>query len=115
MQSDAENIKIPNIDVDGPVINSTISVNRESDLYSFRIDNHGFYTVRTEGSTDTFLTLLGPDDQTSEIPTDDDSGTLSTPRIRAQLIPGEYYARVRHYSDFGTGPYRPQCQQRLIK
>jgi len=105
VESNAVDTTIPDINVDGPAINAAISVGRESDLYHFRIDNQGTYTVETEGSTDTFLTLLGPDDQTAEIAMDDDSGMFLNSRIRAQLIPGEYFARVRHYSDFGTGPY----------
>lgn len=105
VQSNVVDTAIPDINVDGPAINAAISVGRESDLYHFHVDNQGTYTVETEGSTDTFLTLLGPDDQTAEIAIDDDSGEFLNSRIRAQLTPGEYFARVRHYSDFGTGPY----------
>ena len=104
VQSNAVDVAIPDINVDGPPVNAAISVGRESDLYHFHIDSQGFYTIETSGSTDTFLTLLGPD-QTSEIAVDDDSGEFLNSRIRARLAPGEYFARVRHYSDFGTGPY----------
>jgi tyrosinase len=67
--------------------------------------NQGMYTVETEGTTDVFLTLFGPDSQSTELASDDDSGIGRNSRIRMELAPGEYFAAVRHYSAFGTGPY----------
>jgi tyrosinase len=44
--------------------------------------------------------------ETARIASDDDSGIGLNPRIRMFLDTGEYFARVRHYSRFGGGPYR---------
>lgn len=109
-QANGGNPAIPDINVDGPAINAAISVGRESDMYHFHVDDAGIYTVETAGSTDTFLTLLGPNDESNEIASDDDSGVFLSSRIRTQLTPGEYFARVRHYSDSGTGPYSVRVQ-----
>ncbi len=101
----AGQVNIPEVSVDGPVINAAISAARESDLYTFRASSQSAYTVETRGQTDTFLTLYGPDSQSAEIARDDDSGFNLNSRIRMPLAPGEYFVRVRHYSPFGTGPY----------
>ena len=96
---------IPEITVDGSGIDAAISAARESDLYKFQVSSQSTYTVETRGETDTFLTLYGPNSQTTEIARDDDSGFSFNSRIRMPLAPGEYFARVRHFSPFGTGPY----------
>jgi tyrosinase len=101
---------IPDIHIDGPGFDAAISAGRESDLYQFHVDSVGLYKVETTGSTDTLLSLFGPDNQTVEIASDDDSGEFRNASIRAQLMPGDYFARVRHFSDFGTGPYRIRVQ-----
>ncbi len=84
---------------------AAISLANESDVYRFSIINTGDYIIEGHGDTDIFLTVAGPDDQTASIASDDDSGAGLNPRLRLRLQPGEYFARVRHYSPSGTGSY----------
>lgn len=97
---------IPALVVNDPPISAAISAGSESDLYRFQVGSEGTYTIETNGITDTFLTLFGPNTQALELARDDDSGNRFNSRIRIPLSPGEYFARVRHYSPFGTGPYQ---------
>jgi tyrosinase len=99
------NATIPELVVDGPAINAAISVQQESDLYRFQITRQGTYTIETTGITDTFLNLFGPNSQLLEVGGDDDSGANLNARVQMQLVPGEYFARVRHFSQFGLGDY----------
>lgn len=101
----AGTVAIPQLNIGGQPLNATISTQNESDLYTFQVNNQGMYTLETEGSTDTFLTLYGPNSQTEELATDDDSGIARNSRIRINLSPGNYFARIRHYSRLGTGAY----------
>ena len=53
------------------------------------------------------MKLFGPGSQTSLIAEDDDSGVGENARIIANLIPGQYFVQVRHFSQAtGTGSYR---------
>ena len=96
---------IPELIVSGASINTTISAANESDLYRFNITTENTYTIETSGTTDTFMTLHGPNSQIPEIDRNDDGGASVNALIRRQLAPGEYFARVRHYSPNGTGAY----------
>ena len=96
---------IPELTVDGGSINANISAANESDLYRFTITTDDTYTIETSGATDTVMTLHGPNSQIPEIGSDDDGGDSFNARIRLQLAPGEYFARVRHYSPIGIGAY----------
>ena len=93
------------IEVNGPAIEGAISAANERDMYTFTVATPGQYTIETAGSTDCFLTLFGPDDQTMFIAQDDDSGAGINSRLILNLSTGAYFARVRHYSPAGTGPY----------
>lgn len=96
---------IPELIVDGANVNAAISAGNESDLFRFQVTSQGTYTIQTSGTTDTFLTLHGPNSQIPEIASNDDGGPSFNAQIRRQLSPGEYFARVRHFSPLGTGPY----------
>jgi len=98
-------VQIPELTVDANPISAAISAENESDLYRFQVTAAGKYKIESNGSIDTYLSLYGPDSQSSEIASDDDSGISLNSRIDADLGPGEYFARIRHYSMFGTGPY----------
>jgi len=91
--------------VGGASINATISAANESDVYRFNITTENIYTIETSGTTDTFMTLHGPNSQIPEIDRNDDGGVSFNALIRRQLSPGEYFARVRHYSSIGIGSY----------
>lgn len=96
---------IQTIQVNGPAVQGTISAPNERDMYMFTVTTPGVYTIETAGNTDCFLTLFGPDSQTTLITQDDDSGPGFNSRIAVNLASGAYYARVRHYSADGTGSY----------
>lgn len=91
--------------VDGPEVQGEIGQPAESDLFTFRVTNAGEHSLETSGSTDTFLSLFGPDSQTDLIAQDDDSGPGLLSRIRETLAAGTYFVRVRHFSAARTGAY----------
>jgi len=96
---------VPEIQVNGPAVQGSLAAANESDLYTFTAASTAIYTIETAGNTDTFLTLFGPNSQTALIAQDDDSAPGFNSRIEADLAAGVYFARVRHYSPTGTGPY----------
>jgi hypothetical protein len=78
----------------------------EEDLFKFRAQNAGRYTMETEGETDVMMKLFGPNSQTELVAEDDDSGQGYNPRITADLAPGDYFIQVRHYNRaHGKGAY----------
>lgn len=93
------------IQVNGPAVQGAISVANERDMYTFTVTTPALHTIATAGSTDCFLTLFGPDNPATFITQDDDSGPGTNSRIAINLVPGVYYAQVRHYSSTGTGSY----------
>ena len=103
---------LPELIVDAAETNAAISAANESDVYRFRVPSRASYTIETTGSTDTFLSLSGPNDEALLIAQDDDSGARFNSRIRRILSAGEYYVRVRHYSPDGTGAYGISVKQR---
>lgn len=90
----------------------SIAATGEEDLYQFKVATAGRYVVETDGDTDIYLTLFGPDSQTAKIAEDDDSGAGRNPRIGRVLDPGTYYAVVRHFDPNGTGDYAIQVVKR---
>jgi hypothetical protein len=99
------NTSLTELSVNGAAIAGSIAVAGESDLFSFNAAAAGLHTIETSGSTDTLIALYGPDDQSLFIAQDDDSGADTNSRIIANLQPGRYFVRVRHYSTTGTGDY----------
>jgi hypothetical protein len=94
------------LDIDGAKVNASIGAGGEEDLFTFRVESDGVYEVRTSGQTDVYLKLFGPDNHTALIEEDDDSGYALNARIRSSLVPGQYYAQVRHWNvEAGTGKY----------
>ncbi|MGE0348600.1 M12 family metallopeptidase [Hydrogenophaga sp.] len=78
----------------------------EEDLFQFVLTEGGPHIIDTRGSTDVVMKLFGPDSPTALIAEDDDSGVDTNALIRANLIPGRYYAQVRHYNRTGgVGKY----------
>lgn len=105
VRADAAQPAIAEIQVNGPSVQGNIAASNESDIYRFAASVTGLYTIETEGITDTFLTLFGPDSQTTLITQDDDSGPDLNSRIAVDLLAGIYFARVRHFNSTGTGAY----------
>ena len=78
----------------------------EEDLFRFQVKTGGTHIVDTRGPTDVVMKLFGPDSPTAVIAEDDDSGVDTNASIRLNLLPGTYYAQVRHYNKAsGMGNY----------
>ena len=78
----------------------------EEDLFTFNVVAGGRHVIDTRGPTDVVMKLFGPDSTTNVIAEDDDSGVDTNARIVADLVPGSYYAQVRHYNRAsGMGNY----------
>lgn len=96
---------LPEIQVNGSALQGSISAANESDIYTFMVSTAVSHTIVTSGSTDTFISLYGPNSQTNFVTQDDDSGPGTNSQIVRVLLPGQYFVRVRHYSPTGTGAY----------
>jgi Astacin (Peptidase family M12A)/Bacterial pre-peptidase C-terminal domain len=84
----------------------------EEDLFKFTVKTGGRHIIDTRGRTDVVMKLYGPDSETSLIAEDDDSGLDTNARIVGNLIPGNYYAQVRHYNRArGVGSYTIKVQR----
>jgi hypothetical protein len=84
----------------------TIGKAGEEDLYTFVVKSGGTHVIDTKGSTDLIMTLFGPDNPTTVIAEDDDSGAGLNPRIATGVTPGRYWVQLRHYSPAaGVGDY----------
>jgi Astacin (Peptidase family M12A)/Bacterial pre-peptidase C-terminal domain len=78
----------------------------EEDLYRFSAGTNGRYVIDTRGPTDVVMKLFGPNSETALIAEDDDSGLDTNAKIAANLVAGNYFVQVRHYSrKYGTGKY----------
>lgn len=78
----------------------------EEDLYRFTVSADGRYVIDTLGPTDVVMKLFGPNSETALIAEDDDSGLDTNARIAADLVKGDYFVQIRHYSrQSGIGKY----------
>ncbi|HUP61042.1 MAG TPA: pre-peptidase C-terminal domain-containing protein [Thermoanaerobaculia bacterium] len=91
--------------VNGDVLQGVISAGGERDRYTFRVTTAGVHAIETSGSTDTFVSLFGPNSETRLIAEDDDSGPGNLSLLSRDLPTGQYFVRVRHFSPSRTGPY----------
>ena len=98
-------IAVPTIPVNGALVQGNIAVAGEMDMFTFVVASAGLHTIETAGNTDTFITLFGPNSQSTLIAEDDDSGPGTNSRIVTTLAAGNYFVRVRHYSATATGAY----------
>lgn len=98
--------EIPTLIVNDPAFDAEITTDQESDVYQINIDATGRYLIETHGTSDLLLSLFGPNNQTTLIASDDDSGVGLNSRLTLELNPGRYFASVRHYSTFGRGAYQ---------
>jgi hypothetical protein len=93
------------LDLNGAAVQADIGAVGEEDLFTFRVPKTARCEIGTTGGTDLVMMLLGPDSQTRLVADDDDSGPGLNPLIREVLMPGKYWARIRHYSKSGKGKY----------
>jgi hypothetical protein len=85
---------------------ASIGAPGEEDLFKFRISEGDRYVLATKGNSNVVMKLFGPNSVTNVLAEDDDSGTAQNARIIADLVPGEYFAQVRHSNrSNGVGTY----------
>jgi serine protease AprX len=93
------------LEINGPELQGEINPAGEQDLYTLNITTEGTYTISTSGTTDTFLSLFGPDSETTLVAADDESGPGTLSLLVQDLVVGKYIVQVRHFSPAGRGPY----------
>lgn len=96
---------VTELTIGAPATQASIGVHGEEDLFRFRVNTAGRYTIETGGNTDVFMGLYGPDDRLRQIASDDDSGKGLNARISKELQAGTYFVRVRHFRPRSTGAY----------
>ena len=101
----SDNIPSNELEIDGPGVQGEIGEADERDRYSFSVTAPGTYAIETSGPTDTFMSLFGPDNDTTLIEEDDDDGLGRLSLVKRVLVAGKYFVKVRHWSDRSTGPY----------
>lgn len=81
------------------------SINPAGDVDHLRltINQPGELTLTSEGTTDTYGFLLNASGST--LASNDDYGSSTNFRIVANVSPGTYYLKIRHYSSTRTGAY----------
>jgi hypothetical protein len=100
----AQAVELDVIDTAG--VSADIGKPGEEDLFKFQVEDDGRHTIETDGQTDVFMSLFGPDSQTRKIAEDDDGGAGRNSKIVADLVPGEYFVQIRHFNrTSGTGRY----------
>lgn len=93
------------LEIDGTPTEGSVGMHGEVDTFRFTAATAGLYTIETSGPTDVVMSLFGPNDPTTFVSSDDDSGTALNAKISQELGSGSYEVRVRHYSPSGTGTY----------
>jgi Bacterial pre-peptidase C-terminal domain len=91
--------------VNAPIVQGQIGAADERDRYSFKVTTAGKYSIATSGTTDTVISLLGPDSETILVAEDDDSGSGSLSLLVRDLTAGQYIVQVRHFNSARTGAY----------
>lgn len=82
----------------------------EEDLFTFKAEKTGRYTIDTRGNTNVAMRLFGPNSKTLLVAEDDDSGLDANAKISLDLAPGDYFVQVRHADQAnGTGKYTVKC------
>ncbi|MGH7491870.1 MAG: tyrosinase family protein [bacterium] len=117
-ESDIVDSSIIDLIVGAPPTRASIGVAGEVDTYRFLVPSAGTHRIETVGTTDTVMSLLGPNNSSDLITEDDDGGEDRNARIVSRLTAGTYYVRVRHYDRRSNGNYqisvRLEAQQPTI-
>jgi tyrosinase len=97
--------EITDLTVGAPSRQASIAQAGEFDWYRFISPLASTYTLETQGASDVFMSLYGPNSQSALVTEDDDSGDSSNSRIVSNLSAGTYFIKIRHYQTTGTGNY----------
>ncbi len=90
-----------------PTTKGAISEANKENHFHFYVEKAGSFTIETQGSTDTYMSLFGPNSSTTLIEENDDIevGTNHNSRIIINLSPDTYHVTIRHYASSGQGEY----------
>ncbi len=93
--------------VNGSAYSTSIDTICQIDWYWFTTGAIGTYTMETHGSSDMYMCLYGPNNQTTQIECNDDGGVgVNSKIVRTDLIASTLYNLKLYYFNFsGTGPY----------
>lgn len=91
--------------LNAPTVRGEIGAADERDRYKFQVTTAGKYSIETNGTTDTVISLFGPDSETILVAEDDDSGSGSLSLLVRDLTVGQYIVQVRHFNPARTGAY----------
>ena len=91
--------------VNGAAVTGEIGAADERDRHTFTVTTAGKYAIETSGTTDTVISLFGPNSETALVAEDDDSGTGSLSLLVRDLVVGQYVIQVRHFNSARTGAY----------
>ncbi len=103
---------VTEIEVGGARVEADLAVGGEVDSFHFEVPAAATHIMTTEGSTDTVLTLHGPNDPGAVLAFDDDRGRGLNARIVRKLWPGSYWLTARHKQPGGTGRYTVGVKRR---
>jgi tyrosinase len=100
-------VEVPPVDltVGAPPTQASIGQPGELDWYRFVVPAAGGFTIETQGPTDVFMSLFGPNSQIALVTEDDDSGQDANATIASNLSAGTYFVRIRHFQTAGVGSY----------
>lgn len=98
--------------VGGARTEADLSTGGEVDSFAFSVPASATYIMNTAGSTDTVMTLHGPNDPGAVLAFDDDRGAGANARIVRKLLPGDYWLTVRHKQPGGSGSYTVGVKKR---
>lgn len=96
---------IVDLTIGAPALQAGIGQAGEFDWYRFIAPLASTFTIETQGGTDVFMSLFGPNSQSALVTEDDDSGADRNARIVSNLSAGTYFVRMRHFQQSGTGNY----------
>jgi hypothetical protein len=96
------------LNVNGSAVRGYVDGTSGVDWFWFYIRDTGTYTIDTypygdNDVGDNYMHLYGIDNRTNEIERDDDHGTGRYARISRHLEPGNYFVKMRGYSNYYSG------------
>ncbi|HUG47676.1 MAG TPA: peptidase [Candidatus Limnocylindria bacterium] len=97
--------EVPELKAGASPVSRTIGGDGQADRFQFAVNEAGRFSLETHGPTDVVMSLHGPDNESSLVAVDDDSGLGLNAHIERELTPGRYFVQVRHFHPSGTGSY----------
>lgn len=103
---------VTELTIDAPALQADLANAGEVDTYHVKVPAVATYIMTTTGSTDTVLTLHGPNNRAVVLAWDDDRGRGANARIVRKLRAGDYWLTVHHKAPQSTGQYQVRMTKR---